>query len=67
MQKFIERITKYMKENDLSHAQFAQMIGASEYRLKNWLNNKSKPRGNHLYDICKATGLSCDYLVGLKD
>ena len=67
MEAFIERITKYMMENNLTKSQFAEMVGISEYRLNNWLNRKSKPRVNHLFNICEKTNLNADYLLGMKD
>ncbi|MCL2540258.1 MAG: helix-turn-helix domain-containing protein [Firmicutes bacterium] len=67
MKLFIERLTETIAEHNLTNEQFAKLISISEYRLNNWLSDKSKPRANHLYKICKKLKVSCDYLLGLEE
>lgn len=46
---------------------FAELIGVPLTSYTNWLLGISMPKLEHLHKICKVTGTSSDWLLGLSD
>jgi transcriptional regulator with XRE-family HTH domain len=53
-------------QGDKTQKQFANIIGVPLTSYTNWLLGISAPKVEHLIKICKATGASSDWLLGLS-
>ena len=50
-----------------SSAEFARAVGVPQPMIHRYLKGKSLPTSDVLYRICKSTGGSADWLLGLDD
>jgi transcriptional regulator with XRE-family HTH domain len=62
---FKQRLNKLRGE--MSNTEFAEMVGISRQTMGFYLNGDRIPDAEMLIKICKATGVSSDYLLGLSD
>ena len=65
--EFTEILKEYLEINGLSQTAFADLVGVKQSQVSEWLRGKAKPGYDILKKISKATGISADYFLGLKD
>ena len=63
--EFAQRLRKYLKDNHLTQEKFAELVDADDRHVKKWLAGVYLPNTTSMLRICRATGLSADYLMGL--
>lgn len=61
-----ERLSRWMRENDVNGRQLASTIGVCDSIVYRWANATSLPRSYELRCLCEATGMSADELLGLE-
>lgn len=61
---FISRILEVIDGRDI--AEFARSIGFKAETIRRYSNGERTPNGAFIYDFCKATGVSADWLLGLS-
>lgn len=64
---FPEKITKWRVEHGMTQLQFRRMIGMSKSPYYSLMNRTHFPNAKTIINICRCTGLSADYLLGLSD
>jgi len=57
----LDRIEKWLADNEIKWADLARMLGYTEQRTTNW-KKRGIPKGEYP-NLQKATGLSLDYIV----
>lgn len=62
-----QKITTYRVEHGLTILQFRRMIGLSKTSYYSLMNRTIFPNAKTIINICRCTGLSADYLLGLSD
>ena len=62
-----ERLQELRKDNKISQAEFAKILGVSHYTVSSYECNRSDPDDNTKMIIAKLFDVSVDYLVGLID
>ena len=67
MNKFSERFRDVLRDKNISQVDLAYKIGMSQSVLSNYCTGKREPTLDVLFSICKALGVSADYLLGLED
>ena len=67
MNKFTERLKEARKEEGLTQGQLAAAINTTDDSIFSWEKGRSQPSIENLYALCKALGVSADYLIGLED
>lgn len=66
-QGFQDRLKQSIESRGLSQRMLATLIGTSEQSICRYLKGKRLPGADILYRICKALGVSADYLLGLDE
>ncbi len=64
---FVNILSEFLKENNLSQSEFARRIGEKPGLINDWLRGKAKPGYDSLREISKAFNISADYFLGLTD
>lgn len=64
---FANRLTEFMREENLSQRKLSCMINCQSKSLRFWLNGKYYPRHDFLVRIAELFHVSIDYLLGLND
>ena len=59
------RIREIRKNNDMTQEEFAEKIGVSEKTLASWERDIKMPSAIYLSELCKRTGFSADYILGI--
>ena len=67
MNKFAERLSKVLQENQISQRDLAKKINMSQSIVNNYCTGKREPKLDVLMLICKALHETADYLLGLAD
>lgn len=62
---FLLRLGELIDGRDI--AEFARSIGFNTETLRRYTTGERTPKGDFLYELCKATGVSSDWLLGLSD
>ena len=62
-----ERLQELRKDNNISQAELAKLLGVSHYTVSSYECNRSDPDDNSKIKIAKLFNISIDYLVGLID
>lgn len=62
--KFIERLNRLMRIEDLSQGELSRRIGVSQSAVCNWLNGKKEPGIESLWKLSEYFDVSVDYLIG---
>ena len=62
---FISRMQELINGRDI--AEFARSIGFKAETIRRYVKGERAPNGAFLYDLCKATGISANWLLGLSD
>ena len=61
------KIKTLCKEQRLTQAKLAQNLGISEVSMSRYVRGQRIPRAMELLKIAKATGSSCEELLGYED
>ena len=64
---YIERIKQFRQENNITQAQIAETLNISQQQYFKYEKGINKLPIRYLFVICKAYGISADWLLGLKD
>lgn len=59
-----DRLKEIMKGR--SYREWAQILGVNLSTVNAWLNGQTVPKMNYLKAICKMTGTSADYILGIE-
>ena len=62
-----ERLLEWMGKHDMSTKTFAQLAGLDDSTVYGITSRKRGARTGTLVKICKAHGLSADWLLGLEE
>ncbi len=65
--KFKDRLTEALKENNMSQKALAKKIFMSQTIINNYCTGKREPSLDVLIAICKELNVTSDYLLGLTD
>lgn len=65
--QFGKRLRKYIKQEGMTQEEFALQLGIASSILSHWLNGNWLPNVTSLFRICRMTGLSADYLIGIGE
>lgn len=60
------RLKEELQHSGLTIQQFADLIGVSPEMVTQYYTTKKLPKLDTFAKICKALGVSADYLLGLK-
>lgn len=60
-----DRIRYSLEIRDMKQKELAKLIGLSEVTLSRYVNNEREPRVKSIVAICKALGISADWLLGM--
>ncbi len=64
---YIEKIKQFRQENNITQAQVAETLGISQQQYFKYEKGVNELPIRYLYAICKAYGISADWLLGLSD
>ena len=64
---YIERIKQFRQERNITQAQIAKTLGISQQQYFKYEKGINELPVRYLVAICKAYGLSADWLLGLPD
>lgn len=67
MQDFIDRLHKYMRDNDLSQLQIADMLNSSSSYISLLLSGKRNPSGKFMQRLVDVSGLPSSYWINGTD
>lgn len=59
----MEPLKTYLERNEISQAQFAQLVGVTQPTVSDWINGRMLPSTDRLVEISRVTGLSIDKLL----
>lgn len=66
MSAFSARMREAREKKGVCMDAAAKMVGVSRSVIRYWENGKRVPNAWSLYQICKAYGVSADWLLGLE-
>ena len=64
---YIEKIKQFRQENNITQAQLAETLGISQQQYFKYEKGINELPIRYLYVICKAYGISADWLLGLSE
>lgn len=64
MKVFSERLSKFMKDDDISAYKLAKILGVSNQCVLNWLDEVNEPKISYLKKIADYFNVTTDYLLG---
>lgn len=67
MKIFSERLSKLMKEEEMSAYKLAQIVGVSNQCALDWIDGVHEPKISYLKKIADYFNVSADYLLGRSD
>ena len=67
IEKFSDRLTVLLDENNMTQTQLAQKIGTSNVTICRYLTGERTPRIDVLTKIAYVFNVSLDYLLGLSE
>lgn len=62
---FSQQLNEAIKASCTTNAALARRIGASACSVAGWRRGKNMPDGYNIAAICRALGVSADWLLGL--
>lgn len=62
---FAQRLNEAIKASCTNNVALARMIGASGCSVYGWRRGKNMPDGYNVAQLCRALGVSADWLLGL--
>lgn len=65
--KFAKRLKELRKNENMSQAQVAKLVGVAQSNVSDWENGISRPEYENLVALAKFFDVSVDYLIGYKD
>ena len=63
---YIERTKQFRQENNITQAQVAETLGISQQQYFQYEKGINELPIRYLFVICKAYGISADWLLGLS-
>ena len=64
---YIERIKQFRQEKNITQAQVAETLGISQQQYFKYEKGINELPIRYLFVICKAYGISADWLLGLPN
>ena len=64
---YIERIKQFRQENNITQTQVAEILGISQQQYFKYEKGINELPIRYLFAICKAYGISADWLLGLSN
>ena len=64
---YIERIKQYRQAHNISQAQIAKTLGITQQQYFKYEKGVNELPLRYLFAICKAYGISADWLLGLTE
>lgn len=65
--EFRFRLLDMLTQLRINNRQLAAMTDTTLKAIKKWKNGSAIPNTESMYRICKATGISADWLLGLRE
>jgi len=65
LQEFGARLERARKRHGLTQIELAGLIGQKQANYWKLESGSVSPRGDTIYSLCRALGVSADYLLGL--
>lgn len=65
--KFKERFSEALMQNEISQNAFAKLIGMKQQTVNGWTKGKSQPDYDMLLKICEILDVSLDFLMGIEN
>ena len=59
------RLDKLLEDLEISNVELARRIGTKDSAVSRWRSGTRAPNPDRLVDVCRATGLSADEILGL--
>lgn len=59
----MQRLKRYLEEEGLTQAEFADLVGVKQPSVWEWVNGESKPSADRLIVISRVTRISIDELL----
>ncbi len=66
MSKFSINLKYFRLKNKLTIKNLAKLIKVHPSTVSSWENNKTSPKSQNLYLLCKIFNVRCDYLLGIN-
>ena len=66
MNTFGERLSSIMALNNISQSELSRRSGVTRYSICRYCSGQRMPKTSTLLNICKALGVSADYLLGTE-
>lgn len=63
MRDFGKRLKAAMRAAEVSGVTLATSVGVSKQSVTNWVHERNQPDLDQLFTICRALGVTADYLV----
>ncbi len=64
---FGDRIKELRQERGITQSALATALGCSQSMVAQWEAHKNKPTEEFIVQAAQYFGVSCDYLLGLRD
>ena len=62
-----ERLREEIRNSGMTTLELAQKVGVSPEMITQYCTTKKLPKLDTFREICKALGVSADYILGLKE
>lgn len=60
-----DRLKYSLKIRNMKQKEFAEKIGVTEVTISRYINNERQPNADMIILICRALGVSSDWLLGM--
>ena len=67
MNKFKERFSELLKENNINQTQIQKALNLSKNQVHYWIKGKAEPSLDNLIEIANYFNVCSDYLIGRQD
>ena len=62
-----DRLKYSLVIRNMKQREFAKKIGVTEVTISRYINNERQPNADMIILICRALGISSDWLLGMLD
>jgi transcriptional regulator with XRE-family HTH domain len=62
-----DRMMHVLRDRHITQHEAARIMGIADTTIHYWLNGRQTPGLDGMIRLCRALGLSLDYLCGLKE
>lgn len=62
-----DRLKAFLEKREITQAGFAEMVSVDPTTVSRWITKTQIPSVEMLRTICRVTGISADYLLGLEN